>query len=334
MSGNDAAARGEHQRTTKSPPATSATLPANGTKVAPRPGVATSSPTDPGQPYPLIFRPVLPRPWPGLQVPPRGLADRGQAPGDDLPPGPPCRARRYRAVPGRLRGQATGSGDGRQARYQAPDAVGELSQRRVEAARVAGRHRVRDGPVHRRASPSSSWARSHTVITRSPSCRTSLMCRGRSRGSGRRWRSAAAMAPGSIAAAGCVPADTAGTLLARRHSAAARCERAELAVQTNSTRSAARAAGGGQRVQGAGDQLQVGAAAVAFRPAPGDDPGLFQHMQVVRQQVRRHSQHGGQLGGGRVPCQQRVGDLQPGRVGERGVHCSTPGQVRGWLRKH
>ena len=49
---------------------------------------------------------------------------------------------------------------------------------------------------------SSSWARSQTVMTRSPSCRTSLMWRGRSRGSGRRWRPAAAMAPGSIAAAG------------------------------------------------------------------------------------------------------------------------------------
>ena len=93
------------------------------------------------------------------------------------------------------------------------------------------------------ASASSSWARSHTVITRSPCCRTSLMWRGRSRGSGRRWRPAAAIAPGSIAAAGRVPADTAGTLLVWRHSAAARCERAELAVHTNSTRSAARAGG-------------------------------------------------------------------------------------------
>ena len=36
---------------------------------------------------------------------------------------------------------------------------------------------------------------------------------------------------------------TAGTLLARRHSAAARCERAELAVHTNSTRRAVRAGG-------------------------------------------------------------------------------------------
>ena len=69
------------------------------------------------------------------------------------------------------------------------------------------------------------------------------MWRGRSRGSGRRWRRAAAIAPGSIRAAGWVPADAAGTVLARRHSAAARCERAELAVHTNRTRRAARPGG-------------------------------------------------------------------------------------------
>ena len=184
------------------------------------------------------------------------------------------------------------------------------------------------------ASPSSSWARSQTVITRSPSYRTSLMCRGRSRGSGRRWRPAAAMAPGSIAAAGWVPAETAGTVLAWRHSAAARWERAELAVHTNSTRSAVAGRRGGQRVQGAGDQLQVGAAPVAFRPAAGDDPGLFQHVHVVREQVGRHGQHGSQLGGGRVPGQQRVGDPQPGRVGQRGVQDGAPGQVRGSISSH
>ena len=69
-----------------------------------------------------------------------GRAAAGQRPG---------RARRYRAVPGRLRGQATMSRDGRQARCQAPDAIGQLGQCRVEAARVARRYRVRDGPVHR-----------------------------------------------------------------------------------------------------------------------------------------------------------------------------------------
>ena len=59
-----------------------------------------------------------------------------------------------------------------------------------------------------------------------------------------------AMAPGrgdgtgSIRAAGCVPAEAAGIALERRQSAgAARCERAEVAVHTNSTRRAARAGG-------------------------------------------------------------------------------------------
>ena len=124
------------------------------------------------------------------------------------------------------------------------ETAGTLLARRHSAAARCERAEL---AVHtnstRRASPSSSWARSQTVMTRSPSCRTSLMWRGRSRGSGRRWRPAAAIAPGSIAAAGWVPADAAGTVLARRHSAAARCERAELAVHTNSTRRAARAAG-------------------------------------------------------------------------------------------
>src|SRR5271169_2100934 len=91
--------------------------------------------------------------------------------------------------------------------------------------------------------PSSSRARSQTVMTRSPSCWTSLMWQGRRRRIGRRCRRAAARAPGSTRAAGRVPAEAAGTVLARRHSAAARWERAELAVHTNSTRPAVRAAG-------------------------------------------------------------------------------------------
>ena len=56
-------------------------------------------------------------------------------------------------------------------------------------------------------------------------------------------RAAVSIAPGSIAAAGRVPADATGTPLARRHSAAARWERAELAVHTNSTRRAVCAGG-------------------------------------------------------------------------------------------
>jgi hypothetical protein len=48
-----------------------------------------------------------------------------------------------------------------------------------------------------------------------------------------------------------------------------------------------------QRVQRAGNQPQVGAAAVAFGTAAGDDPGLFQHPQVVGEQIGRHRQHRG-----------------------------------------
>jgi hypothetical protein len=49
-----------------------------------------------------------------------------------------------------------------------------------------------------------------------PSYRTSLTCLGRSRGSGSLCRCAAAIAPGSIAAAGWVPADATGTWPGRR----------------------------------------------------------------------------------------------------------------------
>ena len=214
-------------------------------------------------------RPALPRPMsatPPAATPSRtssgSRAHRTAGPGDLHGPGRqpdvlrprPRRPRvlrrrsRQRRWAGRLRDRLllnrVGSGDGRQAWCQAPDTIGELGQRRVEAGRVATGTGSGTDQCTARASPSSSWARSHTVITKSPSRRISLMCRGRTRGSGRRWRAAAAMAPGSIAAPGCVPADTAGTALARRHSAAARCERAELAVHTNSTRSAARAVGG------------------------------------------------------------------------------------------
>ena len=53
------------------------------------------------------------------------------------------------------------------------------------------------------------------------------------------WRRAAARAPGATAAPGWVPPDVTGMGLASRQSAAASCERAEFAVHTNTTRSAA-----------------------------------------------------------------------------------------------
>ena len=177
------------------------------------------------------------------------------------------------------------------------------------------------------ARPSSSWARSHTVMTRSSSCWTSPMWRGRSRGSGRRCRAAAAIAPGSIAGRRVRPGrcrrDGAGP--APQRGGQVRAGRVGGAHEQHPPRGPGRR--GGQGVQGAGDQLQVGAAAVALGAAAGDDPGLLQHVQVVGEQVGRHAQHRGQLGRRGVPGEQRVGDLQPGRVGQRRMHGGAPGQV-------
>ena len=51
--------------------------------------------------------------------------------------------------PGRTAGRPPGQETAAKARRQARNTIGQLSQRRVEAARVAGRHRIGDGPVHR-----------------------------------------------------------------------------------------------------------------------------------------------------------------------------------------
>ena len=114
-----------------------------------------------------------------------------------------------------------------------------------------------------------------------------------------------------------VPADTAGTLLAWRHSAAARCERAELAVHTNSTRRSGARRAAGRAIPGRPVSAAGRCGAGPLRPAPGDESGLLQHAQVMRKQVRRHREHSRQLQGGRVARAQRVGDEQPGRVGQR-----------------
>ena len=88
--------------------------------------------------------------------------------------------------------------------------------------------------------PSSSWALSHTVMITSSGRTTSWRWRGEDGVSFRFRRCAAAIAPGWTAGAGWVPADVAGTALSAFHNAAASCERAEFAVQTNTTRTAPR----------------------------------------------------------------------------------------------
>jgi hypothetical protein len=45
------------------------------------------------------------------------------------------------------------------------------------------------------------------------------------------------------------------------------------------------------------DQLDVGPSAVALRPDPAHDPGLFQHSQVMREQVARQPESSGQFTG-------------------------------------
>ena len=128
-------------------------------------------------------------------------------------------------------------------RCETPDPAAEVGYRRVEAGGIANRDRVRDRPVH---GGLAAEFLAGQVAHRDQQIALALDLAdvpGPQPGSGRRWRRSAAIAPGSIAGPGWGPAGAAGTLLARRHSAAARCERAELAVHTNSTLRAARPGG-------------------------------------------------------------------------------------------
>ncbi len=84
--------------------------------------------------------------------------------------------------------------------------------------------------------PSSSWAESQTVITQSSATSTWSTARGLRARRATPWRAAVAIAPGSMAAAGCVPADATGTALHRCQRAVANWERAELPVHTKTTR--------------------------------------------------------------------------------------------------
>ena len=176
-------------------------------------------------------------------------------------------------------------------RCEALDAVAEVGYRGVEAGGIAGRDRVRTDQCTAAWPPSSSRARSHTVTTRSPSPWTSLMCRGRSRGSGSRWRRAAAIAPGSIAGPGWVPADAAGTAAgpAPQRGGQVRARRVGGAHEQHPPRRTGPAAwppSPGRRESAAGRS-----AGGRPRTGGGDHPGLLQHVQMVRQQVRRHRQH-------------------------------------------
>ena len=70
-----------------------------------------------------------------------------------------------------------------------------------------------------------------------------------------------------------------------------------------------------ERIERARYQLHVTAAAVPFRTAAGEQPGLLEHMQMVGEQVGRHREHVRQVRRGDVAESEGVGDQQPGRVG-------------------
>ncbi len=272
------------------------------------------------------------RPAPGRRVPRRGH------PGTDRPaPRPLARHRAHRAPqPGPVTRRRAPGGQEVAARRGARRSTRRLSSARAASklAGIAGRDRVGDGPVHRRGP--AEFLVGHVADGDDQVAVVPDLADVAGPQPGQRQ----AVAPGGGDRAGIDPRggvgpgrygrDGAGPAPQRRGQV--RAGRVGGAHEQHPPRGAA--GRGGQRVQRAGDQLQVGAAAVALGPAPGDDPGLLQHVQVVGEQVGRHGQHGGQLGRRRVPGQQGVGDLQPRRVGQRRVHSRPPGQIRGSLSSH
>ena len=68
------------------------------------------------------------------------------------------------------------------------------------------------------------------------------------------------------------------------------------------------------------DQVDVAAASVAARPAALDQPGRLEHVEVVGEQVRRHTDDVLELLRRPVRGGQLVDDRQTGRLTQRGVH--------------
>ncbi len=201
-------------------------------------------------------------------------------------------------------GTTGGSGGRGQPRCEPLDAVAEVGYRRVETGGIADRDRVGDGPVHGCLAAEFFAGhvadRDHKIVHLpdigdvagpQPGQRQAVAPGGGDRarvdrrpgmGAGRYCRDAAGPAP-----------QRGGQVRARRVGGAHEQHPPRRAGWRRS-----------QRAQGAGgawDKPQVGTAAIALGPAAADDSGLLQHVQVVRQQVGRHGQHGRQLGRGRVP---------------------------------
>ena len=108
--------------------------------------------------------------------------------------------------------------------------------------------------------------------------------------------------------------------LLRAHSAAASWDRAELCVQTNTTRGTGPTPGEAMANSASRHQAYVGPPAVTLRPVADDESGVLQHLQVMRDQVGRQAQGAGDLAGRRVAEDQRVDDGQPRGLAQCGMH--------------
>ena len=80
-----------------------------------------------------------------------------------------------------------------------------------------------------------------------------------------------------------------GTVLRFAHSADASCDRAELSLQTNTTRGAAMP-GPASCERAEGTSRRYVRRFVRLGPAPFHQPGLLQQPQAISQQVGRHTQ--------------------------------------------
>ena len=139
-------------------------------------------------------------------------------------------------------------------------------------------------------------------------------------------RRAAATAPGWTASAGSVPAESATPPVRARHSAAASCERAELAEHTKSTRPA----GGLTAVRGPEDlrrrsehESDVAAAFVARGGEALDQPRMSEDIEVMREQVGGQPEAGGQLAGRPVAVGEVVDDREADGLAQCRVHRGT-----------
>ena len=175
---------------------------------------------------------------------------------------------------------------------------------------------------------SSSWALSQTVTTRSAGSRTSSDVAGRCGHQGE------VSAAGDGDRAGMHPRCGVGARGGGR-------DRAVVVPHRGGQLRAGRVVGahehhplappgrpaGLQEVEDVAVERDVAAAAVAFGPVPGQQPGLFEHAQVMGQQVRRHPEPGGQLSRRRLTPGQGVDDREPSGIAERGMQRRPPHHI-------